>query len=153
MIPSLSVNNLLSRASSSHKFIQQLLTIVVGMVVLAISAHLIIPLQPVPVTLQSATVLLMGFICGPKRGIAVVAAYIFAGACGLPMFASPVLWGATAGYLIGFLPAILLVGYLSQRTWANSFIARLVIAALGTTLIFACGITFLAASILSLIHI
>ena len=87
-----------------------------GSALLAASAQVSIPAWPVPATLQSLAVLLLGAFGGSRLGVAAVAAYLLEGALGLPVFAGgnagpAALMGPTAGYLIGFLPAAWLAGY------------------------------------------
>lgn len=86
---------------------------------IAVSARIAIPMIPVPMTLQTWAVLLAGAAMGPARGMAAVALYLFAGLAGLPVFsdgASGVdpFTGPTAGYLVAFLPAAGLAGWLSS---------------------------------------
>lgn len=87
---------------------------------MAVSARIAIPMIPVPITLQTWAVLLAGAAMGPVRGMAAVALYLVAGLAGLPVFSDGAsgpepLAGPTAGYLIAFLPAAGLAGWLSVR--------------------------------------
>lgn len=87
-----------------------------GSAVLAASAQVSLPMWPVPATLQSLAVLLLGALGGARLGVASVALYLAEGAVGLPVFANgaggiAVLAGPTAGYLLGFLPAAWLAGF------------------------------------------
>ena len=82
--------------------------VVLGSLLLAVSAQFKIPLYPVPVTGQTLVVLLIGMTYGPRLGGITMAAYLFEGAVGLPVFAGgaagmAVLFGPTGGYLFGFL--------------------------------------------------
>ena len=86
-----------------------------GSAVLAASAQVVLPAWPVPATLQSLAVLLLGALGGGRLGAAAVALYLLEGALGLPVFAGgkaglAALAGPTAGYLLGFLPAAWLAG-------------------------------------------
>lgn len=86
-----------------------------GSALLAASAQVSLPMWPVPATLQTLAVLLLGAIGGSRLGVASVALYLAEGAMGLPVFANgaggvAVLAGPTAGYLLGFLPAAWLAG-------------------------------------------
>ncbi len=87
-----------------------------GSAVLAASAQVSLPMWPVPATLQSLAVLLLGALGGARLGVASVALYLAEGAVGLPVFANgaggiAALAGPTAGYLLGFLPAAWLAGH------------------------------------------
>src|SRR5690242_8292142 len=98
-------------------------TIVLGAALfLALASQISIPLQPVPLTFQSVTVLLIGMALGPRLGGYAIAMYFIAGCLGLPVFANfsfgpQVFLGASGGYLMGFLPAAVVSGYLAQRGW------------------------------------
>lgn len=86
-----------------------------GSAVLAASAQVSLPMWPVPATLQTLAVLLLGALGGARVGVASVALYLAEGAAGLPVFAGgtgglAVLAGPTAGYLLGFLPAAWIAG-------------------------------------------
>lgn len=92
---------------------------VLGSALLAASAQVALPMWPVPATLQSMVVLLLGSLGGARLGLASVALYLAEGVLGLPVFAAgaagpAVLAGPTAGYLIGFLPAAWLAGVLTR---------------------------------------
>jgi biotin transport system substrate-specific component len=90
-----------------------------GSAVLAASAQVSLPMWPVPATLQTLAVLLLGALGGARLGVASVALYLAEGAAGLPVFAGgagglPVLAGPTAGYLLGFLAAAWIAGQVGQ---------------------------------------
>jgi biotin transport system substrate-specific component len=120
------------------------LSVVIGAALfLAIASQISIPLQPVPLTFQSITVLLIGMALGPRLGGYAVALYLVAGSLGLPVFANfysgiGVFMGPSGGYLIGFLPAAVISGYLAQRNWT------ITAALLGTFIIFGLGFAYLS---------
>jgi biotin transport system substrate-specific component len=95
-----------------------------------------LPFTVVPVTLQTAVVLLAGATLGPAGGAGSQALYLLAGAAGLPLFTTGAVLGPTAGYLLAFLPAAALVGF-ARRRWggagviAGMAVASLLILALG----------------------
>ena len=79
--------------------------IVVGSLLLAVSAQIKIPFYPVPVTGQTLVVLLIGMTYGPRLGGATVAAYLLQGAMGLPVFAGTLLaWRHCLGQRVVILP-------------------------------------------------
>jgi len=87
-----------------------------GSAALAASAQVTVPMWPVPATMQTAVVLLLGALGGPRFGAAAVALYLAEGALGLPVFANggagmAHLFGPTGGYLLGFLIAAWLAGH------------------------------------------
>jgi biotin transport system substrate-specific component len=112
-----------------------------------IAIHL--PFSPVPVTGQTFGVLLVAMALGRVRGTAVVMAYLLEGACGLPVFAggsggAMVLFGPTGGYLLGFVAAAWLVGYLADRGWDRNLFKSLTAMTAGTVIIFLAGLAWLA---------
>jgi biotin transport system substrate-specific component len=115
-----------------------------GSAVLAASAQVVLPAWPVPATLQSLAVLLLGALGGARLGTAAVALYLLEGALGLPVFAGgnagpAALAGPTGGYLLGFLPAAWLAGQARGPLWRQG--AVLLAAHL---LLFAPGVAWLA---------
>lgn len=134
---------------SKQGFLRQTMTVMVGVLVLAFASQLSIPLQPVPLTIQSATVVLIGMAYGPRYGSYVVITYLLAGICGIPVFADfsaglPKFFGPSMGYLIGFLPAALLSGYLAKKGFAKNIYTSFIAACLGSGIIFLFGVTTLA---------
>ena len=86
----------------------------------AAGAYLAIPIGPVPIVLQNLFVMLTGILPGPRWGTASVSVYLLAGLCGLPVFAGGTggvgrLFGPTGGYLMGFVPAVFITGWLSEK--------------------------------------
>jgi biotin transport system substrate-specific component len=87
-----------------------------GSAVLAASAQVALPMWPVPATLQTLAVLLLGALGGPRMGVAAVALYLGEAALGLPVLANgaggpAALIGPTAGYLLGFVAAAWVAGH------------------------------------------
>jgi len=123
-----------------------------GALLLAASAKLQIPFYPAPMTLQTLAVLLIAATFGLRLATATVALYLTEGLAGLPVFAGPAagpayMLGPTGGYLVGFLVAAGLVGWLADRGFTRST-ARLALAlSLGHFAIFACGFAWLAFAI------
>ena len=97
-----------------EKIIKLILITIAGSILITISAKVKIPFYPVPMTMQTFVILLIGITFGYKIGIATVTLYLFEGIFGLPVFAnSPekgigiaYFVGPTMGYLIGFLVAV-----------------------------------------------
>lgn len=91
-----------------------------GVGVLTAGAWLSVPFYPVPLTMQTLAVLLVGGLLGPTLGVSTVAAYLALGVIGAPVFHNglgglAVLAGPTGGYLVGFLPAAFLMGLAARR--------------------------------------
>ena len=86
----------------------------------AVGAWIAIPLGPVPIVLQNLFIYLAGLLLGSRWATASVAVYLLAGACGLPVFAGGMggigrFAGPTGGYLAGYLPAVFLLGLISEK--------------------------------------
>jgi len=108
------------------------LLIVAGTALVAISAQISVPLWPVPVTGQTLAVMLVGASLGSWRGAASLGLYAVLGLVGLPIFAEfsggpASVLSPSFGFIIGFIPAAALIGWLSERAWDR----RPVLAAAG----------------------
>jgi biotin transport system substrate-specific component len=132
----------------NQKVIKYFLTIFLGSLLLTISAKIKIPFYPVPMTMQTFVVVLMGITFGWKIGVATISLYLFEGVIGLPVFAGTpekgiglsYFMGPTMGYLIGFLFATFFAGYLNLET--NTFIIFLKLT-LSVSIIYIFGILWL----------
>lgn len=106
-----------------------------------------LPGNPVPVTLQTLVVLLAGGLLGSAAGAAAVTAYLLMGLTGLPIFAGDAVaglayfTGPTAGYLAGFLLAVLVIGQGIARSRKLGAVAITML--LGQAIIFGCGVIHL----------
>ncbi len=132
-----------SRAASAARFAGMAL---LGSWLLAASAQVSLPMWPVPATLQSLVVLLLGALGGPVAGLAAVVAYLAQGLAGLPVFANgaagpAALAGPTGGYLIGFALAAWLAGFARGQ----GFVRQAVVLLAAHLLLFVPGLAWLAA--------
>ena len=125
-------------------------TIVLGAALTALAAQVSIPVpgSPVPVTGQTFAVLLTAAALGPARGLAAQALYLAAGIAGVPVFASAshgphVVFGASGGYLIGFLAAAAIVGWGARRGADRSPVRTLLFFAVASGVIYLIGTTWL----------
>ncbi len=125
---------------SQSKLVKNLFVILIGSILLAISSKIKIPFYPVPMTMQTLVVLIIGIGFGWKLGIATIMLYLFEGIIGLPVFSGTpekgvgliYFTGPTMGYLIGFLVAVFFAGKFNydnnlfknflKLTFATSFI-------------------------------
>jgi biotin transport system substrate-specific component len=117
----------------------------------ALLAQVSIPVggSPVPITGQTLAVVLTAAALGPARGFAGQALYLVLGAVGLPFYSDAsggldVVWGATGGYLVGFLPAAYLIGLAARQGQDRRITRALPLFALGQLVIFAVGVPWLA---------
>jgi len=117
---------------------------------IGLMAHVRLPLPftPVPITGQTFAVLLVGAALGSRRSAAAVLAYLAEGAAGLPVFSGGAglayLLGPTGGYLLGFVAAAFLTGWLAERGGDRRFATAWVGFLLGEAAIYALGVPWLA---------
>ncbi len=122
---------------------------IVGSAFVAVSAQLTVPLWPVPITGQTLAVLVIGMAYGARLGAATLALYMVEGIAGIPVFAKlsagpHVMAGPTGGYIVGFIAAAAFVGWLAERGWSRSFTLTALAQLLGSGVIFAFGVPWLA---------
>ncbi|MCU1542321.1 MAG: biotin transporter BioY [Microbacteriaceae bacterium] len=124
------------------------LLIAAGAGITAISAQVVVPLYPVPITGQTAAVLIVGAALGASRGALAMALYAVLGLF-LPVYSEGAhgvgtLLGPTGGYIIGFILAAAITGYLSQRRWDHTLLGGIAAFLVGTIATFAVGLPWLA---------
>ena len=119
--------------------------ITVSVFFLGVLSNIRIPLWPVPITMQTFGVFLIAFFFGYKKGFISILTYILAGILGFSVFSGSksgiaVLIGPTGGYLIGFLAAVLIVGYLVQKGFGRTKLSVIYCMVLGNLVIYLFGI-------------
>lgn len=124
--------------------------VVAGALLIYLTARIAIPVpgSPVPITGQTFGVLLVGGALGFRRGLIGVGLYVLLGVIGLPFFAEgkggiSVIWGATGGYLIGFVVAGAVVGRLAELGWDRKLGGAVGAMLLGSAVIYAIGLPWL----------
>tara|TARA_B100000900_G_scaffold407339_1_gene419885 strand:- start:97 stop:648 length:552 start_codon:yes stop_codon:yes gene_type:complete len=138
----------LIKLNSHSKLVKSLLVIVLGSIALTISAKIKIPFYPVPMTMQTFVVLLLGVSFSYKIGLSAVGLYLLEGIAGLPVFSnSPergvgliYFTGPTMGYLIGFLSACYIASFVKLN---DGFFMVLTKLTLATSTIYIFGIIWL----------
>ena len=123
--------------------------ILLGTLLLTISAKIKVPFYPVPMTMQTFVVVLIGIALGWKLGLATIFAYLFEGAIGLPVFAGTpekgigiiYMMGPTGGYLVGFILSVFISGFVNLKK--NIFVKFLLIS-LSVFAIYLTGVPWLA---------
>ena len=128
-----------------------LVLILIGTLLLAISAKVQVPFWPVPMTMQTFVVFLIGMTYGVRLSLFTLLLYLFEGAIGIPVFASggglAYLIGPTAGYLYGMTFAVVIISYLANKGFSTSYIKATFSLLLGTIVIFVLGILYLGSII------
>lgn len=132
---------------------RMIVTAIVGSLILAISAKIKVPLEPVPITMQVFVILAMGAALGSKLAAATVLLYLAEGAAGLPVFTGTpekgiglaYMMGGTGGYLLGYVFAAYAVGWLAERGWDRSILTSGAAMLAGIALIYIPGVLWLGA--------
>jgi biotin transport system substrate-specific component len=119
-----------------------------GLVGLAAQVSFHLGYTPVPITLQTFPVLLVGAALGPIRGAASLTLYLLLGIAGVPLYSEQkhgwaVFSGATSGYIVGFVLAAALVGSLAERGWDRKFSSAVASMLTGSVVIYVCGAVWL----------
>ena len=117
-----------------------------GLVGAAAQVSIVTPLSPVPFTLQTLAVLVVGASLGTVRAVVSLLAYVAAGLAGVPWFAGHASgWvGVSSGYLVGFVVAAAIVGALARRGADRQVLSTLLIMAAGTLVVDLVGTVWLA---------
>ena len=126
----------ITKSVTNQKLLKIFFAIVVGSIVLTISSKIKIPFYPVPMTMQTFVVLFLGIAFGSKIALATIALYLLEGILGMPVFSnSPekgvglvYFTGPTMGYLIGFLFAAFLSGYINLNTKLYLILIKLILS-------------------------
>lgn len=138
-------------SGSANAALRGALLIGFGSVFLAVMAQIKVPMWPVPITLQTFAVLLLGLTYGFRLGTATILLHLAQGAIGLPVFAGgvgglAVLMGPTGGYLAGFALAVMATGYLADRGWSRSVVKSVAALLIGNAAIYLVGVSYLHAA-------
>ncbi|MDP7170082.1 MAG: biotin transporter BioY [SAR324 cluster bacterium] len=147
--PSMSAALLLGEADSKiHRAVRYTLLTLAGSALITLCTQISLPLFPVPMTLQTFAVFLIGLTYGWRLGGITVALYLLEGALGLPVFSGGkggmiVFMGPTAGYLVGFLLAATACGWFAERGFDRSYFKLLVALLVGNVLLYAPGLLWL----------
>jgi biotin transport system substrate-specific component len=138
-------------SSISLNWTRTILLAVLGSALVAIAAQVSVPMLPVPMTLQTLAVLAVGAAYGARLGAITLALYAVEGAAGLPVFANfqaglflptgEII--ATGGYIIGFIVAAGLVGYLVEKGWGSSILKLCAAMLLGAAIVYVPGLIWL----------
>jgi biotin transport system substrate-specific component len=136
------------------RFLTDVLLVVAGTGFVALAAQVKIDLSftPVPITGQTFAVVLVGASLGALLGLASLGLYLFVGALGAPIYADgqhgwDVLTGPTGGYIIGFVFAACLTGFLAQKHWDRRFSSAVAAMLTGNVVIYLFGLPWLAAKL------
>jgi biotin transport system substrate-specific component len=136
--------------AARSNWLVQLFLVALGVAILTISSKLSVPLWPVPVTMQTLAIFLIGAVYGPALALSTVLVWLAGSAAGLPvlegMKSGPaVFFGGTGGYLVGFPIAAWLAGWVTSRDKGRSWLTALVAFVLAEVVIMVLGFSWLSA--------
>ena len=135
----------------NKSLLRNLLLAVAGSILLYLSAKIKVPFYPVPITMQTFVVLVIGMAYGWRLGAATVLLYLLEGASGLPVFAGTpekgiglaYMTGPTGGYLVGFVVAAGVCGWLAERGWDRNWLTTIAAMLLGNLIVYLLGVAWL----------
>ena len=138
----------LVKSLKQSKLLKYVFLALIGSIILAVSSKIKIPFYPVPMTMQTLVVLMIGIVFGWKLGLATVSLYLFEGIIGLPVFSGTpekglglvYFTGHTMGYLLGFLVAVYISG---KFNYDSNIIKNFLKLLLATSFIYILGMTWL----------
>ena len=138
--------------AASRPLVRNATLALLGSALLWASAKANVPMWPVPMTMQSYVILVLGMAYGSRLAAATVALYLLEGAVGLPVFAGTpergigiaYMAGPTGGYLVGFVLAAWVMGWLAERGWDRTVWRAGAAMGLGTVILFVPGLMWLA---------
>jgi biotin transport system substrate-specific component len=136
---------------ATAKYLRWVVLAVLGTALLTLTAKINIPFYPVPLTMTTFAVLVIGMAYGPRLGTATLLLYLAEGAVGLPVFAGTpekgiglaYMMGTTGGYLLGFVLAAALCGWLAERGWDRRVSTTALAMLLGNIVIYVPGLLWL----------
>ena len=135
----------------SNRIALDLTLVALASILISLAGIIAIPLpfSPVPIALQPQLVLFFAAVMGPRRGALAAAGFIAQGVMGLPVFACGKsgllhIFGPTGGYLIGYVVAAYLVGWIFERRVERRALADFATFCLGMGVIYLLGMTHLA---------
>ncbi len=144
------INSILS-SYKINTYLKNIALILFGTLLLALSSKVQVPFWPVPMTMQTFMVFIIGMAYGWKLAFSTLVVYLIEGAIGLPVFAKGggllYLTGPTAGYLYGMTIAAGIIGYFAELGYNQSYFKSLLSLSIGTFIIFLLGVGYLGSII------
>ena len=143
--------NALFPTNGINTYYKNIALVLFGTLLLAVSSKIQVPFWPVPMTMQTFVVFIIGMSYGWRLAFSTLIVYLIEGALGLPVFAKGggllYLIGPTAGYLYGMTVAAGVMGFFAERGYAKTYFKSLIPLMIGTIIIFALGVGYLGSVI------
>lgn len=140
---------ILSAIKQKSKSLNDVMVVLGGVILLFAASQIEIPLHPVPITLQTVAVMLIGLTYSPRRAVEALLLWIGLGVLGFPMFCgfsggAHILVGPTAGYIVGFVIAAYFMAMLKEKFSLSSWRTDVLLCLMGTVIIYAFGVLWLS---------
>ena len=138
------ISNIVNFETKEKETLKNILLVLGGVAFLSLMSQVIIPLPftPVPISLGTFGVALMALLYGRKLGTATILSYVAAGSLGAPIFAgfkSGSLFSPTGGYILGYIVATIILGYLSDKGVTKSYVKTFFSLLLSSAIILTLG--------------
>ena len=138
------ISNIVNFETKEKETLKNILLVLGGVAFLSLMSQVIIPLPftPVPISLGTFGVTLMALLYGRKLGTATILSYVAAGSLGAPIFAgfkSGSLFSPTGGYILGYIVATIILGYLSDKGVTKSYVKTFFSLLLSSAIILTLG--------------
>ena len=138
------ISNIANFETKKKETLKNILLVLGGVAFLSLMSQVIIPLPftPVPISLGTFGVTLMALLYGRKLGTATILSYVAAGSLGAPIFAgfkSGSLFSPTGGYILGYIVATIILGYLSDKGVTKSYVKTFFSLLLSSAIILTLG--------------
>lgn len=139
---------LLTATLGQEGLLRKVLLVIGGTIFIALAARTSVPMLPVPMTLGTLAILMVGFAYGSRLGAITLLAYLAQGAAGLPVFAPTTIMGPlafvgpTAGFLVGYVAMAWAAGFAAERGLAKGFLGTAVSAIVISALLYVPGIAW-----------
>jgi biotin transport system substrate-specific component len=139
-------------STASDRLVRSVGLVLLGTLALTLSAKVQVPFYPVPATMQTLVVVLIGAFFGPRLAVATVLAYLAEGAAGLPVFVGTpergiglaYMVGPTGGFLAGFVAMTAVAGWLAAKGFARTLLGGIGVALAANVALYAFGLAWLA---------
>ena len=138
------ISNIVKIEAKENETFKNILLVLGGVAFLSIMSQVLIPLPytPVPISLGTFGVTLMALLYGRKLGTATILSYVVAGSLGAPIFAggkAGSLFSPTGGYILGYIVATIILGYLADRGVTKSYVKTILSLILSSAIILTLG--------------
>jgi len=125
---------------------KKVLMVLTGSAFIAVAAQISVPMWPVPITMQTLAILIVGLTMGARLGATTLAVYLAEGAMGLPVFANGgstlALVGPTAGFLFGFVLMAWIAGFAADRSLARGVVGATLVGLVASAALYIPGVAW-----------